>query len=173
MKYESFELEKKGLMDTAEAMAVAARTAPKARGLDKIVCCLLDGEEKNALTAYMRVMAQKQGMAFFERDADCVDKAQAVFLLGVKNIPCGLSGCGLCGAESCAENKGLCVFNITDLGIAVGSAAAVAGQHFVDNRVLYSAGKAAAEMKIFPPIVSVVYAIPLSASGKNIFFDRK
>jgi len=172
MKYEAFELEKKGIMEAARAMADAARTAPKARGLDKIEFCLLDGEEKSALTAKMREIAEAKGLQFFVRDADCVDAAQAIFLIGVRKAPCGISGCGLCGAATCEENPAPCTFNITDLGIAVGSAVSVAMDRRIDNRVLYSAGLAAAEMQLLGTDVEVIYGIPLSVSGKSIFFDR-
>lgn len=40
----------------------------------------------------------------------------------------------------------------------------------VDCRVLYSVGKAAAEMDFAPDYLWL--GIPLSISGKNIFFDR-
>ena len=65
-----------------------------------------------------------------------------------------------------------CVFNVTDLGIAVGSAVSVAADHRVDNRVMYSIGIAAREMGIFDDDVRVCWGIPLNASSKSIYFDR-
>ena len=59
-----------------------------------------------------------------------------------------------------------------DLGIAVGSATAIAADDRVDNRVLYTAGKAAAEMEYGGEDI-IWLAIPLSVKAKNIFFDRK
>jgi uncharacterized ferredoxin-like protein len=38
---------------------------------------------------------------------------------------------------------------------------------------MFTAGKAALELGIFPVPVKVAYGIPLSATGKNPFFDRK
>lgn len=70
------------------------------------------------------------------------------------------------------KNGANCAFNITDLGIAVGSAAAVAGDNRIDNRVFYSAGKGALRMGCFSKEVRVCYGIPLSTSSKSIFFDR-
>lgn len=173
MKYGSDEMEKQAVLRAAFDMAAAARTAPKARGIDKIVCCVLDGAEKDALTAEMRRQAELKNSAIFLRDADCVDKAQAIVLIGVRKAPAGLNGCGLCGAASCTENTGACVFNITDLGIAVGSAVSVAADRRIDNRVLYTAGWAALCAGVFPETPQTVYGIPLAAYGKNIFFDRR
>jgi uncharacterized ferredoxin-like protein len=59
---------------------------------------------------------------------------------------------------------------ISDLGIAVGSAVKTAGIHNVDNRIMFTAGVAAMELGIMKGC-SVVYGIPLKASGKSIFFD--
>jgi len=64
-----------------------------------------------------------------------------------------------------------CVIRMADLGIAVGSAARTAAIHNVDNRILYSGGVGALSLGMMEDC-SVVYAIPLKASGKNIFFDR-
>jgi uncharacterized ferredoxin-like protein len=41
--------------------------------------------------------------------------------------------------------------------------------HNVDNRVMYSAGVAAMKLGMFKGC-SMVYGIPLKASGKNIYF---
>ena len=62
---------------------------------------------------------------------------------------------------------------MADLGIAVGSAVKTAQIHNVDNRVMYSGGVAALNLGLFGKECTVAYAIPLSATGKNIFFDRE
>ncbi|MDT8308711.1 MAG: ferredoxin domain-containing protein, partial [Bacteroidales bacterium] len=56
---------------------------------------------------------------------------------------------------------------------AVGSAISVAMDHRVDNRIMYTAGIAAVEMKMLGEAVKIAYGIPLSATSKNPFFDRK
>lgn len=66
----------------------------------------------------------------------------------------------------------LCSFNSGDLGIAVGSAVSVATDHRVDNRIMYSAGKAALELGLLGDGVAIAFGVPLSATGKNPFFDR-
>jgi uncharacterized ferredoxin-like protein len=60
---------------------------------------------------------------------------------------------------------------MTDLGVAVGSAAKTASLHNMDNRVMYSAGVAALRLGWLDGC-RVGYGIPISATGKNIFFDR-
>ena len=65
-----------------------------------------------------------------------------------------------------------CVFNVTDLGIAVGSAVSVAADNRIDNRVMYSAGKGALKAGMLPPDVKIAYGIPLSISSKSIYYDR-
>ena len=72
----------------------------------------------------------------------------------------------------CAENEGTCVFDAMDLGIALGSAAALAADMRVDTRMLFTAGKAALSMKLFDESVKIVIGIPISISGKSPFFDR-
>ena len=62
---------------------------------------------------------------------------------------------------------------MADLGIAVGSAAKTAQIHNVDNRIMYTAGSVALDLGFLGKECTVAYAIPLSASGKNIFFDRE
>jgi uncharacterized ferredoxin-like protein len=42
----------------------------------------------------------------------------------------------------------------------------------IDNRILYTAGMAALKLKCFHDSVKVCFGIPLSVTGKNIFFDR-
>jgi len=57
-----------------------------------------------------------------------------------------------------------------DLGIALSSAAKVAGELNVDNRIMRSIGETAENMKLLQADYAV--GIPISIKGKNIFFDR-
>jgi uncharacterized ferredoxin-like protein len=176
MKYTSKEAERRAVLNVAYEMAAAARTAPKGRGVDNIETVILDGEDKDALSAEMRAINEKLGGAGpFGRDAGNIDASEAVVLIGVRNAPIGLKGCGLCGFEDCAgalKAGANCAFNITDLGIATGSAATVAMDHRIDNRIMFTAGKAAINLSMFSEKVKVSYGIPLSTSGKSIYFDR-
>ena len=55
--------------------------------------------------------------------------------------------------------------------IALGSAVKVASELNVDNRIMYSIGRAAMKMELLK--ADEIQGIPLSIKGKNIFFDRK
>jgi uncharacterized ferredoxin-like protein len=82
----------------------------------------------------------------------------------------------MCGYKNCAEKRKYpdhpCIFNTTDLGIALGSAVSVAMDKRIDNRILYTAGQAILDLKLLGERVKAAYAIPISSSSKNIFFDR-
>ena len=56
------------------------------------------------------------------------------------------------------------------MGIALGSAAKTAGVHNADNRIMYRAGVGARDMGLVD--ADYVMAIPVSATGKSVFFDR-
>jgi len=168
--------ETRALETVAELMCLAARTAPKARGLDNLHITIVRGEEKARVTAQMRKIAEEHGVGFFARDAGNCDVAPLVVLVGTKVGPVGVPHCGFCGyedCEACAEGGGLCAYNSGDLGIALGSAAAVAARHHADNRLMFTFGKASIEAGLLPPEVKIAVGIPLSGTGKSPFFDRK
>jgi len=174
MIYTSDKTEKNAAICVAELMTAAARTAPKACGVDAIETLILDGEDKDKLTAAMREIGEEKGKAFFLRDAGNVDASHCIVLIGVDVSPRNLN-CRLCGVADCAaaKNGGIsCAMAVNDLGIASGSAAAVAMDHRIDNRMLFSAGMAALKLKVFPDKVKICVGIPLATTGKNIFFDR-
>ena len=177
MRYDSDEMERQAILATAARMCAAERTAPKAKGADNIRTMVLTGEEKAALAGKMREIADTGNPAvqFFYRDADNVDKAQAIVLIGAKPARAGLKVCGFCGFDSCASAQqagARCAFNMIDLGIAIGSAVSVAADCRVDSRVLYSAGKAAQLMQ-YEDFDVIWQGIPIAAYGKSPFFDRK
>ena len=178
MIYYSEQIEEKAIMDTASRMCAAARTAPKAKGIDNIITMVLTGTEKDALADKMDEVSNREfeGKSnIFPRDANNLRTAQAVVLIGVKRTYAGLKFCSFCGFENCDKCKeagGRCAYNMIDLGIALGSAVSIAADDRVDNRIMYSIGKAASEMNYADDLV-VWHGIPISLSGKNIFFDRK
>ncbi|MEM2320043.1 MAG: ferredoxin domain-containing protein, partial [Candidatus Bathyarchaeia archaeon] len=59
---------------------------------------------------------------------------------------------------------------LVDLGIAIGSAVKTASILNVDNRVMFTVGRAAQNLKLIDG--DVVFGIPISIRGSNIFFDR-
>lgn len=167
--------EKRSALIVADKMAAAAKTAPKGSGRDNVISLILDGNDKSVLSAHMRDIAAETDADFFNRDAGNVDASHCIVLIGVIDNPLALEHCGLCGFENCGEMRKAgsnCAFNVTDLGIAIGSAVSIAADNRIDNRVLFSAGQAALRMGCFPSNVRVCFGIPLSTSSKSIFFDR-
>lgn len=161
------------VIDAAKAMCLAAKTAPKARGTDNLVIKIADKEDIKLLSDKLEELYVKTGQEFLHRDSANILLCEAMLLVGSRNAALGLD-CGYCGFESCAAKpKSVpCFFNSNDLGIAVGSACSIAAAWKVDSRVMFSAGCAAKELNMLEGCPSVL-AIALSASGKNVFFDRK
>ncbi|MCL2457344.1 MAG: DUF2148 domain-containing protein [Desulfobulbus sp.] len=175
--YYEQELREGSIFAVARKMMTAARTAPKAKGVDNLVIALLKRGGIVEVSDTLKTMARRDKLPdFFLRDAVNILSAQALVVFGTKILPVGLDHCGMCGFADCAEkNKHPnhpCVFNTGDLGIAMGSAASVAMDHRVDNRIMYTVGRAVLEMGILGEEVRIVYGMPLSASGKNPFMDR-
>ena len=157
-------------------MCLAARTAPKARGIDTLEMAIFKGEEIKKLSDRMLKIGEKENNHTFLRDGANILKAPVIVLIGTRKHYLGLKLCGFCGYSGCAEaekNRAICAFNTGDLGIAIGSAVSIAMDHRVDNRVMYSVGKAGLEMGLLGTEAVVAYGIPLSATGKNPFFDRR
>ncbi|AFK50928.1 Ferredoxin domain containing protein [Thermogladius calderae 1633] len=154
-----------GILEAARLMAVAAKTAPKARGVDNVVTALVtDRGEIERLASKMEELAPVYG-EFFRRDAESVRASKAVFLVGCRLLKLGLETPKRWGLDADLVN---CLVN---LGIAIGSAVKTAQILNVDNRVMFSVGVAAQELGLIQ--ADVVYGIPLSATSKNIYFDRK
>jgi uncharacterized ferredoxin-like protein len=162
------------VLAAAKMMMTAARTAPKGKGIDVIEICTLTGAELQRLSAEMRVISAETGYKFFLRDADNIDVADAVLIVGTREQPQGLN-CRRCGYATCASRPAgvPCALNTVDLGIAVGSAAAMAADLRLDTRIMYSAGEAAQRLGLPCVGCNNTLAIPLSAGSKNPFFDRK
>ena len=171
------EPETAGLRRVAELMCVAARTAPKARGADNIVTAIVEDEgERAVIAARMREIGERAGAPFFARDADCIMAAGTLVVIGTRLQRLGIPGCNLCGWDGCAESEkheARCAYNAGDLGIALGSAVSVAADHRVDNRIMYTVGRAVVELGTLGPEVGIAHGVPLSVRGKNPFFDRK
>lgn len=169
-------VEASAVMQVAHLMALAARTAPKGRGADHIETVVVSGEDLQQLGEDVISYGEETGQPLYVRDGNCLQKCQALLIIGIKNVPMGLKNCGFCGFSTCgdcAEIGGMCAIRQADLGIAVGSAASVAADHRTDTRVLFSVGKKAIDFDMFGnSLVKNAYALGLSSSGKNPFFDR-
>ena len=177
MFIDSKKAEETAILNLAYSVCAAVRTAPKARGVDLIDSAVLTGEDKDRLTAEMRKFGEslgEDGKVFF-RDAANVDASSAVVLVGAKCETRGLGDrCQLCGFADCAacEDAGaVCVYPPIDLGIALGSAVALIADNRVDNRIMFTIGKAAVRLGLLGEC-KLILGIPLSASGKSVFFDR-
>lgn len=176
MIYRDDEIKSEAVMSVARQMCSAARTAPKARGIDTLSIMIIDGDDIERLAKTMIDIGEKiERYKFFIRDADNILKSTAVVLLGTSLHSIGLD-CGFCGFDTCSEralSSNLCAYNAGDLGIAIGSAVSLAARHHIDNRVMFSVGFAAMKLGLFNEAIKIAYGIPLCVSGKNIFFDRK
>ncbi|MEM0215951.1 MAG: DUF2148 domain-containing protein [Candidatus Bathyarchaeia archaeon] len=153
----SDEAEFNAALTVANLMVASARTAPKAMGVDNIIAAIVTGEDKDRLADRMmespslpipQERVQKQVMN--------VRNADAVVLIGVK-------------IDANADETQR-ILRLIDLGIAIGSAVKMASLLNVDNRVMYTVGRAAQDLKMIEG--DVVFGIPISIRGSNIFFDR-
>jgi uncharacterized ferredoxin-like protein len=163
-----------------ELMELAARTAPKGLGQDFIEARVLSDGERIALGNDMIRVAGEKSAINWERDGRNVLDCDAVVLIGLLPHKGAGLDCGACGFASCQEfnERSLvrdfegpnCALRLLDLGIALGSAAKVASDMNVDNRIMYRIGVSAKRLEMTKGRIS--HGIPLSATGKNIFFDR-
>lgn len=180
----SEEGERDGILHVARLMLVSARTAPKSGGIDDLSTAIILGAKREALAAEMDKIAEERKIDGFRRDADNVKGSEVVVLIGVRGTKSFGLDCGACGYANCDEFEKVekkvgrdfvgatCLLKALDLGIALGSAVKTASIFNVDNRIMYRIGVAARRLNLLPE-ASVIMGIPLSAKGKNIYFDRK
>lgn len=181
-------IEKTAVTAVAGLMALAARTAPKGKGVDTILVRILKDPERKKLADRLAKLGNERGIGFFLRDAKNLAAADGCILIGARGRTFVGLDCGACGFATCAAMAAAsshkkrsvfpfagpnCIIRMTDLGIAIGSAVKTAQIHNVDNRIMYSGGVSARDLGLFDKDCTVAYAIPLSATGKNIFFDRQ
>jgi uncharacterized ferredoxin-like protein len=170
------------VIDTvAELMVVAAITAPKSRGQNFVQTRVISGGNLKKIADAMVQFGIKAGKKDFDRDAKGVAAADAMLLIGIKDAAALGLNCQACGFTSCAELnnqkktngefKGpYCTFRMLDMGIALGSAAKTAMMFNVDNRIMYRVGAVVRDMGIVD--WDYIMGIPLSVTGKSIYFDR-
>ena len=161
------------VLNIAKQIMTAARTAPKGKGIDIIEIVAVEGEDIKTLSDKTFALAEEMGLNFMLRDAENILSAEAIILIGTHSQSQGLN-CFHCGFATCAEKPETvpCAINTIDVGIAIGSACATASDLRVDSRVMFSAGMAAQKLNWLNGCQTVM-AIPISASSKNPFFDRK
>jgi uncharacterized ferredoxin-like protein len=166
------------LKTVAELMAISARTAPKAIGQDFLAIEIVTGEDLQRLGEEMFAYGERSGKVNFDRDGQNVLDSEAVLLIGLKDANVLGLNCAACGEETCVEPNTVetefrgpnCALRLLDMGIAIGSAVKTASMLNVDNRIMYRIGVVAREMGLTD--ADFVMGIPLSATGKSIYFDR-
>ncbi len=180
-------IEREAVEMGASMMAVSARTAPKTRGVDSVKTAVLTGKDLEKLAAAMerKVKQKSTELPGFKRDAENVRSSAALLLVGVSRNPKRIElplNCGACGYKNCKDllasgrREGedftgpFCIFQAIDLGIALGSAAKLAGELNIDNRMMYTVGAAAKKLNLLDS--DLIIGIPLSVTGKNPYFDR-
>jgi uncharacterized ferredoxin-like protein len=168
-----------GMTTIADLMAIAARTAPKAKGEDYVVVSVLEGEPLRQLGEGMIAYGRRNQDDGFVRDGRNVLGSAVIVLIGLKDAEVADLNCGACGEDTCiqintheGQFKGpQCALRVLDMGIALGSSAKLASLMNADNRIMYRVGVVAREEGLVD--ADFVMGIPLSATGKNIYFDRK
>ncbi len=168
-------------------MAASARTAPKAGGKDFLEIVVITDEGKlGKIAETMKAYAPKStNEAFWLRDASNIEHSEALLLIGLaKPVTAGYD-CGGCGYSSCGDfskNRQMqekemgytgphCIMRMMDIGVALSSAAKTASLLNVDNRVQQRVGAAARALGYIKSEVAM--GIPVSITGKSIYFDRK
>ncbi len=175
------ELIAKSIETVTQMMTIAAVTAPKAKGENFVAIKALQGPVVQELAQAMLDYGKKTGKGNFDRDGKNVAHSDAVLLIGLeKPNTLGLN-CGACGFPTCDElldqpaytgefTGPMCAYRLLDLGIAIGSAVKTASLLNVDNRIMYRIGVAARKMGLVDWYF--VMGVPLSVTGKSIYFDR-
>jgi uncharacterized ferredoxin-like protein len=175
-------MERDAIKVAAGMMAVSARTAPKAAGIDRIKTLVLDGDDLQLLASAMEEKFQDKAVQLqgFPSNAQQVRQSSAVVLIGVTGEPKRMAppvNCGACGYKTCEEfvksgkREGedfrgpLCIWQSIDLGVALGSAVKMASELNVDNRIMYTTGAAARKLKLME--ADLIIGICLVSIGKN------
>lgn len=168
-------------------MAASARTAPKAGGKDflEIVVITKEDDLKRIADAMKEYAPKSTNEAYWLRDASNIENSQALLLVGLSKPVTAGYDCGGCGYPTCnefAKNRQLnekemgysgpqCVMRMMDIGVALSSAVKTASLLNVDNRVQQRVGAAAKAVGLIQG--EVVMGIPISITGKSIYFDRQ
>lgn len=170
-----------GIETVAELMAISAVTAPKSRGENFVCTRILKGDVIKKLADAMVSYGERTKKKGFDRDSKNVAESEAVVLVGLKDASVLGLDCGACGYANCktfneqkkhtVEFTGpICALRHLDMGIAIGSAVKTAAMLNVDNRIMYRIGVVVRDMNLID--WDFVMGIPLSVTGKSIFFDR-
>ncbi|MEO5378398.1 MAG: DUF2148 domain-containing protein [Magnetococcus sp. DMHC-6] len=178
---------KEASLMAAQLMAASMQTAPKAGGKDFLeIVVVTETEILQNIAARMTSYApDSTNQAYWERDAANIEGCHALVLVGLKRFVTAGYDCGGCGFATCADfskhrqahvkemgySGPHCIMRMMDIGVALASAAKIAGLLNIDNRVQQRVGAAARDLGIIK--AEVAMGIPIGIFGKNIFFDRQ
>ena len=185
------------LRQVAKLCAVAAITAPKSGGqlfikgggpfIETVI--VDDKPTLKRLADWIRARGERHRAPIWFRDADTAEKLDVVLFIGLSGWYPPQYDCGACGFATCAEflqarpahrppasedwefAGPVCQLRAVDLGIAVGSAAKIASMNNVDARCQTRISAAACHLGVIKADLAV--ALSMSATHKNIFFDKK
>ena len=94
------ETRKEYMLEAAKQIMLAARTAPKGKGVDIIEIITLSDEDIDAVSEELLRLAEKTGMKFLIRDSENIQSADAMIVIGTRQAPQGLN-CAYCGYATC------------------------------------------------------------------------
>ncbi|MBF0381810.1 MAG: hypothetical protein HQL69_12375 [Magnetococcales bacterium] len=177
---------KEASLMAAQLMAASMRTAPKAAGKDFLEIVIIT-EEKELLKISEKMKdyaCNSSKEAYWHRDAANIADCHALVLVGLKRFVTSGYDCGGCGYPTCGEfsknriskEKEMgysgphCTMRMMDIGVALSSAAKVAGLLNIDNRVQQRVGAAARALNLID--AEVAMGIPIGVFGKSPFHDR-
>jgi uncharacterized ferredoxin-like protein len=172
---------------TVNLMAASARTAPKAGGKDFLeIAVIIREEDLKRIADTMKEYAPRStNESFWLRDASNIEHSEALLVIGLRQSQAAGYDCGGCGYPTCAEftknrkveEKAMgytgphCIMRMMDIGVALASAVKTASILNIDNRVQQRVGAAARALGLIN--AEVAMGIPISITGKSIYFDRK
>ncbi|MFK5894752.1 MAG: DUF2148 domain-containing protein [Pseudomonadota bacterium] len=168
-------------------MAASAITAPKAGGKDclEIIAITESADLKRIADEMCKYAHNSSKENYWYRDAKNTENAQGLLLIGLEGPVTAGYDCGGCGFRTCKEFEDKrelkdfemgytgphCIMRMMDIGVALASAAKAASLLNIDNRVQQRVGAAARALGYID--CEVAMGIPVSISGKSIFYDRK
>lgn len=158
-------IREQAIKNTAYTMLARAQTAPKATDVDNLFYAIIERNEIKEVVKTMQDLAYKNDVPFFYRDAQNIANLPYIVILGV-----------IKGENYTPYNSQLInatYFDLTTLGIAIGSALEAANQNGIDTRVMWSIGEGFVHSGLASEELSIAYGIPLSLSKKNPFNDRQ
>lgn len=112
MIYNERDVRKESVLEAARQIMVAARTAPKGKGVDVIEVMTITDDEIVRLSEEMRKVHEENGFKFFLRDADNILQAEAVVLIGTNEHCQGMNSYAAASSTSFLGLRPLFAFGL-------------------------------------------------------------